>query len=203
MRKAVGVFLLTAGLLGTAQDASAAWVGMPRPLGRAVHRIQLGTPMLAPMAHARFCIQNPKECEVRRIAFRGGAIALTPERRAELEAVNRSINQAITPRGNMRGVAGEVWEVAPKAGDCNDYAVTKRHELLARGWPSHALLLAEVAIQSGEHHLVLVVRTREGDVVLDNLRPQVVAWSVPRYSWVRMQSPVNPKYWAKVASRNA
>ena len=68
---------------------------------------------------------------------------------------------------------GEVWLVAPHQGDCTDYAVTKRHELLARGWSSHSLLLTEVVVASGEHHLVLVVRTSEGDFVLDNLNAHV------------------------------
>ena len=41
------------------------------------------------------------------------------------------------------------------------------------GWPSRALLLAEVVTRWGEHHLVLVVRTRTGDFVADNLYPGV------------------------------
>ena len=47
--------------------------------------------------------------------------------------------------------------------------MTKRHELMARGWPARSLLLAEVVTNWGEHHLVLVVRTRTADLVLDNL----------------------------------
>ncbi|WWE91844.1 transglutaminase-like cysteine peptidase [Bradyrhizobium symbiodeficiens] len=85
------------------------------------------------------------------------------------------------------------------AGDCNDYAVTKRHALLERGWPARALLLAEVVTGSGEHHLILVVRTRSGDVVVDNLNANVRPWSKTNYQWVRMQSPQNPQFWSKVA----
>jgi predicted transglutaminase-like cysteine proteinase len=93
-----------------------------------------------------------------------------------------------------------VWLVAPKAGDCNDYAVTKRHELLARGWPSRSLLLAEVVISSGEHHLVLVVRTRDSDLVLDNLNENIRHWSKTGYQWVRVQMPSNPKFWRTAGS---
>jgi predicted transglutaminase-like cysteine proteinase len=89
----------------------------------------------------------------------------------------------------------EEWLVSPKYGDCNDYAVTKRHELLALGWPSRTLLLSEVATSWGEHHLVLVVRTAGGDVVLDNLNANVYPVSKARYEWVRIQSPLNPKFW--------
>jgi predicted transglutaminase-like cysteine proteinase len=45
----------------------------------------------------------------------------------------------------------------PSSGDCNDYAVTRRHDLIARGWPARSLLLAEVITSWGEHHLVVVV----------------------------------------------
>ena len=67
--------------------------------------------------------------------------------------------------------------MAPRERDCNDYAVTKRHKLLALGWPSSSLLLAKVVVPSGEHHLILVVRTSEEDLVLDNLN-----WNVRRFA---------------------
>ncbi|WP_424578784.1 transglutaminase-like cysteine peptidase [Bradyrhizobium sp. USDA 241] len=51
--------------------------------------------------------------------------------------------------------------------------MSKRHELLRRGWPARVLLLSEVVMRSGEHHLVLLVRTSSGDFVLDNLTPRV------------------------------
>jgi len=38
----------------------------------------------------------------------------------------------------------DTWRIALLSGDCNDYAVTKRHELLA------ILLLAEVVTPRGE-----------------------------------------------------
>jgi predicted transglutaminase-like cysteine proteinase len=124
---------------------------------------------------------------------------MTPARHAELVKINTKVNQAIRPEPNTEGLAAEKWLVAPEAGDCNDYAVTKRHDLMARGWPSRALLLAEVVVASGEHHLVLVVRTNEGDFVADNLNPNIRSWSKVGYEWVRIQTPANPMYWAKLA----
>jgi predicted transglutaminase-like cysteine proteinase len=62
------------------------------------------------------------------------------------------------------------------------------------------VLLSEVIVPDGEHHLVLVVRTKEGDLVLDNLDANIrsVAMTYPDYQWVRIESPQNPKYWASV-----
>jgi predicted transglutaminase-like cysteine proteinase len=139
----------------------------------------------------------------RSTAWRFAATArfLTPQRRAELVTVNAQVNRRIVPEHNDRGVAGEKWLISPARGDCNDYAVTKRHELLERGWPSRALLLAEVVIGSGEYHLVLVVRTEQGDLVADNLSANIRPWYQTRYRWVRVRSPRNPQFWATVAKR--
>jgi predicted transglutaminase-like cysteine proteinase len=199
MRRALG--LLGVAVLGTAfivQHADAALFSFPRTLKHHMERLQMQEPALAPMAHTRFCLQYAGECRPQRMVFRGGSVKLTDERWAELRSVNTMVNRAIRPQANTRGVVNEEWVISPVAGDCNDYAVTKRHELIKRGWSPRALLLAEVVIGSGEHHLVLVVRTSAGDVVLDNLNANVRLVGATRYRWVRMQSPKNPQFWSTV-----
>jgi predicted transglutaminase-like cysteine proteinase len=190
------------GMMGH-DGAEAAFYGYSCPLGPQVQQLKLDAPLLAPMAHARFCLQYPEDCKVRRMAFRGSKIALTPKLWSELVKVNLEVNRRIVPERNNEGVAGEKWLVSPARGDCNDYAVTKRHELLERGWPSRALLLAEVVVPSGEHHLVLVVHTSDGDFLADNLNANIRPWFKARYRWVRMQSPRNPQFWATVGKGTA
>jgi predicted transglutaminase-like cysteine proteinase len=167
---------------------------------RNVHakRIAYDAPALPPVAHSRFCLQYPADCEIRRI-FKHRDISLTSARWDELAQVNRDVNRAIIPQRNLGGVLTEEWLLAPKTGDCNDYAVTKRHQLLERGWPSRALILSEVVTGWGEHHLVLVVRMREGDFVLDSLSPNILPAASVRYRWVRAQSPANPKFWSSIS----
>lgn len=181
----------------------AAFMGMPKALKPQLERLETAMPALAPMAHTMFCFAYPEDCQVRKIAFRGKKYELTPERWSDLVEVNAVVNRSIVPERNVLGLAGEKWIVAPQAGDCNDYAVTKRHQLLTRGWPSRTLLLAEVVTTWGEHHLVLVIRTKEGDYVLDNLSRDVRPWSKTPYRWVRMQSPRNPRFWSTVKSASA
>jgi predicted transglutaminase-like cysteine proteinase len=164
-----------------------------------VQHIRFATPALAPFGHTRFCARYRHECEVRWVDFRMRNIKLTRERLAELSGVNREVNLEIMPRRDGAGPMADNWQIAPKAGDCEDYAVTKRHKLLARGWPSRSLLLAEVVIASGEHHLVLVGRTKDADFVLDNLSANVRPVAKTRYRWVRAQSPSNPKLWLTVS----
>ena len=162
-------------------------------------RIHFQSSVLEPFAHTRFCQQYPDDCKVRKAVFRGSAIKLTAERWAELNEVNTQINRAIAFESNTQGVMAERWVIAPATGDCNDYAVTKRHKLIARGWPARSLLLAEVKTSWGEGHLVLVVHTKEGDFIADNLAPHIRAWSAAPYRWVRIQSPNNPHFWSTVA----
>jgi predicted transglutaminase-like cysteine proteinase len=152
------------------------------------------------MKHTFFCLKYPDECKVDKIVFRGGLVRLTAQRWAELVRVNTAVNRRITPQPNTRGLAGEKWLISPKSGECHDYAVTKRHELHALGWPERDLLLSEVVTTWGEHHLVLVIRTSDGDFVADNLDPNIRRWSTTPYQWVRIQSPGNPSIWSTVAS---
>jgi predicted transglutaminase-like cysteine proteinase len=163
-----------------------------------VDRIAFGAPVLAPAAFLRFCTRYPEDCKVRPTEFDHAVVSLTRARMTDLSKVNRDVNHSIRPRENLGGVSAEEWLVAPRHGDCNDYAVTKRHELLARGWPSHSLLLAEVVVAWGEHHLVLIVRTHEDDLVLDNLNGNVRPVSQIGYQLVRAQQTKNPKFWSTI-----
>src|SRR6478609_4055138 len=91
-------------------------------------RLSFEAPSLAPMAFLRFCIKYPRDCEIRRT--HSGPMTLTTTTIADLIAVNRTVNEAILPRADNTGVNREEWLLSPRLGDCNDYAVTKRHLLL-------------------------------------------------------------------------
>ena len=184
------------------QPADAGLLGMPIGLQSAIQHIKFETPTLAPMAYTEFCLRYQDDCHPR-IMFRGGPVQLTEHRWTDRREVNKAVNQDIIPERNELGLAAETWLISPDRGDCNDYAVTKRHQLLDRGWPARALLLSEVVIASGEHHLVLVVRTKNGDLVLDNLNPQIKPWSRVPYRWVRIQKPDNTRLWATIGVHGA
>jgi predicted transglutaminase-like cysteine proteinase len=173
---------------------------VPIILGRAA--IALGMPSLAPMAYTRFCLRHSEDCERQGLEFRHRIVAPTAERWFELATVNRQVNRDIVPKSEQGGLSAEEWRLHPKAGNCKDYAVTKRHELLAQGWPSSALLLSEVVMRTGEHHMVLVVRTDEDDLVLDNLDADIRPVESTPYQWIRIQSTSNPKFWLRVGSEN-
>lgn len=184
-------------VLAASQTTTGAPPGLAKRFESRMSRISFKVPSLAPMAFIRFCNKYPQDCEAR--STPSPPVALTATRMDELAAVNRAVNRAIEPQADNRRVSQEEWLLSPRAGDCNDYAVSKRHRLIARGWPSRSLLLTEVVLPSGKHHLVLVVRTQEDDFVLDNLADDIRPVSQRHYKWVRGQQEKNPKLWSIVS----
>lgn len=181
-------------LLGTATVASA----NPAAIARNIQNLGGGQlvgrePALAPMAHVVFCKSNPGDC---RSGDKSLAVVLNEETFALLEKVNRDVNRSIRPRADRAaGPLQDVWSIAPREGDCEDYALTKRHKLLKAGWPSSALLLAVARTPSGEGHAVLIVRTNVGDIILDNLTGRIRSTREAGLHWVKIQSPTDPRRW--------
>ena len=98
----------------------------------------------------------------------------------------------------MARILGTVGQSAPEMGDCNDYAVTKRHELLESGLPSKALRLSVVKTASGVGHLVLVVVTTKGAIVMDDLTEVIRPWQSTDYHWLKIQSATDSKFWYEI-----
>jgi predicted transglutaminase-like cysteine proteinase len=163
------------------------------------------TAALPPIGHSRFCLRYPDDCKVSDGDLSSQNIVMDAERWSELNRVNQTVNRNILAEVTPGDGATEEWIISPRAGDCKSYAITKRHELLARGWPSKSLLLSEVVLPSGEHHLILVVRIKEADLVLDNLNDDVrlASATYARYIWARIQSPENPRFWVRVQQQDA
>lgn len=151
---------------------------------------------IAPLAFVKFCMKNAAECEAKTSASSEVEFTLK-----ELDAINRQVNDEISPRRKPTDPLASSWTVSPSSGDCNDYAVTKRSRLIAAGWPSERLRLAAVITPTGQGHLVLVARINGGDMVLDNLSTAVTLWQDTKYDWMSMQSAENPRYWVAVGER--
>jgi predicted transglutaminase-like cysteine proteinase len=160
------------------------------------------SPILAPFQHIRFCMRYPADCKAN--SAENDRIDLNAQTMSLLQRVNLSVNRAIAPRIKDYGRnLKDGWTIAPLTGDCNDYAVTKRHELLKNGLPSSALRLSVIKTASGIGHLVLLVATTEQDVVLDNLTEEIRPWQTTDYRWLKIQSAANPRFWEKVESAAA
>jgi predicted transglutaminase-like cysteine proteinase len=155
--------------------------------------LETSGPSAAPFAHVRFCILEPAECRIRQ----GSVPEDLTEMWNQLDAVNTRVNAAIEARADGRA-SGDTWRLSPTTGDCEDYAITKRHALIEMGWPSAKLRLAVAVTARGVGHMVLVARTPLGDLVLDNRSPSVRSWEESDLSWRMIQSESNPKRWLEI-----
>lgn len=158
------------------------------------HDIETGSPVVPPSGFINFCLMHPDAC-----AVTPGAPSVmegTGERFAQLEMVQNKVNSTFEPRVDPT----HTWDY-PSTGtaDCNKYALEKRRELIALGWPEQSLLLAVVITETNEGHLVLVARLSQGDFVLDNRVKQVVSWTRLPYRWLTLQSPTDTAQWLQVA----
>lgn len=150
-----------------------------------------------PYGFVRFCEVQPDECTSE---FSGDVrFQATPERLSELDDINRTVNHEIEPATDLEiyGV-NELWTMPNKRGDCEDFALLKRHRLMERGWPAASLLITVVRDEKNEGHAILTARTSQGDFILDNKIEAVRLWNQTPYHYVMRQSYIDPKVWVSL-----
>jgi predicted transglutaminase-like cysteine proteinase len=151
---------------------------------------------------------TPEQVSVLDERAAAAVIPLTEETLAQLNMVNRLVNQLIVfaPDSQVYGKE-DYWaepledQVGPKRGDCEDYVLEKRRALLQRGVPEGALSIAVVRTLRGEGHAVLLVATDKGELVLDSLNPAIMGWRDAPYEWIERQAPGAPMVWFKTGAR--
>ncbi len=114
--------------------------------------------------------------------------------------INRVINRKVREISDLHQYGrSEVWALpTARGGDCEDFALAKKRALVEAGLPPERLLIASVLDRSRNPHAVLVLRTGEGDLVLDNLTDRIVGWQATAYTFLRMQDPARPGSWQAV-----
>lgn len=144
-----------------------------------------GTP--PPIGYQILCLQQPEQCQG------GGASTVSASQSTlrRLDAVNRAINRRIKPKSDGRI---DAWTLGASSGDCEDYVLAKRQALIAEGFPPSALRIAYVKTSAGEGHALLVVRTGDGDYVLDNLTNRIRKLAASGYR-VQSMSGADPLVW--------
>jgi len=150
-----------------------------------------------PIGHHTFCQALPGECQ--KIRDRGPE-KLTPQKMRTLTMTNRRINSAITPKTDMEiwGV-NELWSYPETVGDCEDYVLLKRHVLIQAGFSPSNLLITVVKQPNGDGHAVLTVRTSQGDLILDNMRNEILNWRDTVYTFLKRQSTRHAGRWEDIS----
>jgi predicted transglutaminase-like cysteine proteinase len=117
-----------------------------------------------------------------------------------IKDVNSRVNRSVRPVNDITqyGTA-ERWALPTRrGGDCEDYALLKKKELIAAGLAPEQLLIATVLDRKRQSHAVLVVRTGKQDLVLDNLTGRIMPWQQTGYTFLRVQNPAKPSGWVAV-----
>ena len=156
----------------------------------------------SPPGFISFCIRFPDQCAQQDNA--APIISLTPVQWLEMQSVNQSVNIAIRPMHDKEHYGrAEYWNIPSDGlGDCKDYALTKRQQLMAMGFPQPALRIAIVYTWKNERHAVLTVVTDHGDFVLDNLTDKIQSWDKADYRWIERQDPLDAWGWVSLEPLN-
>lgn len=141
-----------------------------------------------PIGYLLMCLQNQQECKSSgpsEIAVSDGLFTL-------LYGANRTVNSHMVPRSDEAGQ--DVWSVGVRYGDCEDFALAKRRELLRANLPSAAIRIVVAKTASGEAHALLAVNTNQGLFALDNLRDEILPLNQTGYKIVSIQTS-DPYKW--------
>lgn len=116
------------------------------------------------------------------------------------DRINRKVNATLTELSDPvnYGVA-EYWTLPANGnGDCEDFVLQKYRLLMDAGIASRNLSIAVVLDDAGDNHVVLVLRHRSGDLVLDSLTSRIRPWNQTGYTFIAMQSGANKAEWEMV-----
>ncbi len=197
---------LCAGLAGFALAAlapAAAQTYASLPKDTAIGRVESNGAARPVQAWVKFCERYAGECDVN--PAEPATVTLTSRTMRVLNTVNRKVNAAIKPKTDMEhfGIVDR-WDLPDDGyGDCEDYQLLKRKILIEQhGLPRRALRMTVVIDELGEGHAVLMVRTDEGDLVLDNKRSAVLPWHETGYVFVKREGQ-DGRDWVSLGERSS
>lgn len=179
-------------LLGFTAPLAAASIDLSNPAFAPV-----SGPTTVPIGHAQFCKTYAGECgaNVQVVEVE----ELDEARWQQLVSINNKVNSAIVPMTDQDFYqVSELWTYPVGFGDCEDFALEKRRELIADGWSPSALLLTVARDTNGNGHAVLMVRTDRGDLVLDNQEGTIKIWADTPYQFLKRQSQANTAEWVAI-----
>ncbi|MDO1584485.1 transglutaminase-like cysteine peptidase [Rhizobium oryzicola] len=153
-----------------------------------------------PIGWVLYCQAQPADCHAPQPKTE--ALTLDDHRWNVLQRINLLVNHQIAGLSDedhyhiaAKGIAN--WWTYPDdgKGNCNDYVILKKRLLVEAGLDSSALLLTVVLDHEQAGHLVLMVRTDRGDIILDNMTDDIVYWNETGYTFLKRQTAENPNRW--------
>ncbi|WP_306979872.1 transglutaminase-like cysteine peptidase [Ruegeria sp. YS9] len=148
-----------------------------------------------PSGAANLCAQYNWACAGKR------SVSMSSQQELKVvEQINRRVNRStreVTDQSQYKTT--ERWALpTARGGDCEDFVLLKKRDLIHAGVDPSKLLIATVLDTRRVPHAVLVYRSSNGDLVLDNLTNRIKPWTATRYLFLRMQDPNRPGRWVGV-----
>jgi predicted transglutaminase-like cysteine proteinase len=114
-----------------------------------------------------------------------------------LKRINGHVNATVTSADDLSVYGKQDFWSLPTGGrgDCEDYALQKKKDLIDAGFRSDRLAMTVVLDSNGRNHAVLLARLKDGDYVLDNLTGGVRSWESTGYTFLARQSFENQRVW--------
>lgn len=193
-----GAITKAAVVLGLVGAASCMTVGESFAGQDAVVFAAVGSETTVPYGWDDFCQRYRGECENDAQAARD--VDLTDAVFKKIQRINAYVNKTVAAVSDADhwGVVDQ-WDYPTDGkGDCEDFALLKRHMLIEEGFPRQALLMSVVKDKNGEGHAVLTVKTSRGEFVLDNMTNVVKPWTGTPYRFVKRQSQPNQNAWVAI-----
>ncbi len=141
-----------------------------------------------------FCQREPAECAIN--ANEPAVITMTPKIWNQIVQTNRQVNKKIQPMTDQDhwGTADH-WDLPTDGyGDCEDYQLLKRKILSEKGLSHRAMRMTVVIDEEGEGHAVLMIRTTQGDYILDNKTNAILSWNETPYTYVKQEGNENQQW---------
>nr|WP_120635677.1 transglutaminase-like cysteine peptidase [Ruegeria sp. EL01] len=148
-----------------------------------------------PTGAQQLCRQYSWACSSKR------SMSLTSQQEMKIiQQVNRRVNATTREVADqLQYKTRERWALpTSRGGDCEDFALLKKRDLIKAGIDPNKLLIATVLDRSRNGHAVLIYRSASGDLVLDNATNRIKPWADTRYLFLRMQDPNQPRRWVGV-----
>jgi predicted transglutaminase-like cysteine proteinase len=149
-----------------------------------------------------FCHRYPAECTID--PNEPALISLSVAEWKAIVSINARVNASVNSVTDKEhwGVEDR-WDFAEDGyGDCEDFQVVKRRLLVKAGLPHRALRMTVVIDSNGEGHAVLMVRTDQGDLILDNKKDAVLPWHRTGYVFVKREGS-DGSAWASLGGRGS
>ncbi|MCJ8324760.1 MAG: transglutaminase-like cysteine peptidase [Rhizobiales bacterium] len=153
----------------------------------------------APLGFMNFCSRFPSDCMGGTV--QPAVVELDAGSWVALNHVNDVVNETVEAISDQDLYQQpELWNYPTTQGDCEDYVLEKQKRLIALGWPKESLLITVAIDEYGGGHAVLTVKTSIGDLILDNLLPDILPWQQTVYTYVKRQSTSHPALWVSLSS---